>query len=107
MNLCDEQGNVLSPVEIKLMSKTIAGRKKLQQYLLMARTAMATQEILSYLGDELRVFSRPLSAEEMQNACNILWHTFFTSTAEELSNYIESVVEHYGGMEYEETIGNA
>jgi hypothetical protein len=106
--ICDENGNPLSPEEIKLMSKTPLGRKKLQNYLLMARTAMSVQEILSYLGEELRVFSRPLSPEEMQNVCNILWHVFFVSTSEELSNYIKSVVDSHDDIDFnEERIGHA
>ena len=105
--IVDESGRILSPQEIKLMSKTIEGREKLKKYLTMAKVAMATQEILDYLGVELHIFSRNMTSEEMQNTCMILWNILFESTPGELSSYIKDIVDKYEDFNFDEKIGNA
>ena len=93
-HLMDDQGHFLSPEEILFMSKTEQGRRDLKRYILAARTAMSIHEIFHYLEKELQVFRRPLSEEEQQNCCNIMWNVFFNTNQEIVFQFVDEMYQY-------------
>jgi hypothetical protein len=93
--LSDENGNYLSPEQILVLSETVEGRRKVKRYILMARTAYSVQEILSYLQNEVKIFTRVLSPTEQQTLCNVLFCCLFEVDQSVICDYVEQIHEHF------------
>lgn len=86
--IIDWEGRLLKKEDIAKLKKTEAGRKRLHSYIFGARAGYATQQILSYLENEVKAFGRKLTEEEMQNVCGILYFCVFEAHGNKIEEWI-------------------
>ena len=100
---------ILQPNAMLELSKTEEGKKLVRDTVHSARTAMATQGLLSYLAYELKVIPRQMHAIEQQMVANIIYHCLFVAKHDELLRYIASIPDDCCkiGEDESQFIGNA
>jgi len=92
--IIDWEGRLLTKAEIAKLKQTERGRKQLYQYIFGARAGYAAQEVLNYLENELKVFSRTLRDEEMQNVASILYYCMYEAGGHKVEEWIRETVRY-------------
>ena len=87
------------------LCQTEKGKQLFQRVNETARVAMGVQGVLEYC-NELRLFSRSISAEEQQSICSIIWHCMKFAKHDDVIKYVESIGECYYSEEEEKGLGN-
>jgi hypothetical protein len=80
---------VLTQDYIKENASTKEGVEYIKEYLLNARIAFGVSNLLGFLGDELKVLSRPLTEDEAHNACSVLLYCLTKIPHEQVLDYIK------------------
>lgn len=84
--LIDWKAELLTPSQILELCKTPGGEKQVKEYILRARVAFATQEIMSKLG-----VVPPASVQ--QECCMILWNAIFRVPIDQVMEYAKQAAE--------------
>jgi hypothetical protein len=77
------------------LRKTDEGKRKLREYMFSAKTAYATNQLLSYLENEAHILSRNFTAEEQQIIVALIYHCVFDAKWSHIDTYIRDVVRSY------------
>jgi hypothetical protein len=96
----NDAGDVMNPDNMSMVDilhniyelcKTPEGKQTVKNAITAAKISFGVHQILDYLDSELKVFSRSLDYEEVQNICNIMLYACCQATYKEIMAFIDSI----------------